>query len=257
VGPYTGLNCSLKLTKNEFRKQGISSGPYPKKTDEDDDRFATSNVPIKAIAVSTGQNDSGVFELNFRDERYLPFEGAGAISEWSLELPEIRQFDYETIADVVLTVRYTSVDGGDALKVGAQKSVDDALANVEEQASSTGVFVAFDLKHDFASQWIRFSKAVEDGGDPPTLDLANLSDHLPFIAKNWEQKNVKVTQVYVAGQRDEAEKIKLLIDGEGIGELNDKGIIDVLSLEKWKLQRDGTKAIQGGMWLIVQLALQK
>jgi hypothetical protein len=257
VGPYTGLNCSLKLTKNEFRKQGISSVPYPKKTDEDDDRFATSNVPIKAIAVSTGQNDSGVFELNFRDERYLPFEGAGAISEWSLELPEIRQFDYETIADVVLTVRYTSVDGGDALKVGAQKSVDDALANVEEQASSTGVFVAFDLKHDFASQWIRFSKAVEDGGDPPTLDLANLSDHLPFIAKNWEQKNVKVTQVYVAGQRDEAEKIKLLIDGEGIGELNDKGIIDVLSLEKWKLQRDGTKAIQGGMWLIVQLALQK
>jgi hypothetical protein len=141
--------------------------------------------------------------------------------------------------------------------VGAQKSVDDALANVEEQASSTGVFVAFDLKHDFASQWIRFSKAVEDGGDPPTLDLANLSDHLPFIAKNWEQKNVKATQAYVAGQRDEAEKIKLLIDGEGIGELNDKRIVDGLSLEKWKLERDGTKAIQGGMWLIVQLALQK
>ncbi|MBK9227461.1 MAG: hypothetical protein IPL67_10515 [Ignavibacteria bacterium] len=36
---------------------------------------------------STGQNDSGVFELNFRDERYLPFENTGAISSWRLELP--------------------------------------------------------------------------------------------------------------------------------------------------------------------------
>jgi hypothetical protein len=40
-----------------------------------------------SIAASTA-HDSGVFELNFRDERYLPFEGAGAInSTWTLDLP--------------------------------------------------------------------------------------------------------------------------------------------------------------------------
>ena len=40
---------------------------------------------VQSIVTSHGQNDSGLFELNFRDERYLPFEGAGAISNggWS------------------------------------------------------------------------------------------------------------------------------------------------------------------------------
>jgi hypothetical protein len=41
---------------------------------------------MQSIATSSGQADSGLFELNFRDERYLPFEGAGAISRWRLEL---------------------------------------------------------------------------------------------------------------------------------------------------------------------------
>ena len=36
---------------------------YPERTEETDDRFSTVNVPITSIAVSTGQNDSGVFEV--------------------------------------------------------------------------------------------------------------------------------------------------------------------------------------------------
>ena len=44
--------------------------------------------------------------MNFRDERYLPFEGAGAISQWHLQLPApYPQFDYSTISDVVMHVR--------------------------------------------------------------------------------------------------------------------------------------------------------
>ena len=61
-------------------------------------------------------------EPNLRDERYLPFEGAGAISTWSLELPaDFRSFDYNTISDVILHLRYTARDGGDALKAKAAK----------------------------------------------------------------------------------------------------------------------------------------
>jgi Tc toxin complex TcA C-terminal TcB-binding domain len=44
-----------------------------------------NNIPVKAMAASAAQNESGVFELSFRDERYLPFEGAGVVSELSLE----------------------------------------------------------------------------------------------------------------------------------------------------------------------------
>ena len=92
VGPPTSVNCVLRLLEHKFRTSAIATGKndYPEHTDETDDRFSTVNVPITSIAVSTGQNDSGVFELNFRDERYIPFEGAGAISKWRIELPEGR-----------------------------------------------------------------------------------------------------------------------------------------------------------------------
>jgi hypothetical protein len=61
------------------------------------------------IATSTAQNDAGVFQLNFRDDRYMPFEGAGAVSTWKLDLPKrFRQFDYQTVNDVIIHVSYTS-----------------------------------------------------------------------------------------------------------------------------------------------------
>jgi hypothetical protein len=54
-----------------------------------------------------------MFRLDFNDLRYLPFEGAGAISSWHLELPRVvRPFDYDTISDVIIQMSYTARDGG-------------------------------------------------------------------------------------------------------------------------------------------------
>jgi hypothetical protein len=78
-----------------------------------DPRFTTLNVPIGAIAVCSGQNEHGAFEVTFNGERHLPFEGAGVISRWRLELPhDFRPFDYDTIADVGIRLQYTARDGG-------------------------------------------------------------------------------------------------------------------------------------------------
>ena len=85
VGPYTTVSCTLRLLKNSIRINTTNGNGYPH-LPADDDRFVENNIPVKAIAASSAQNNSGVFELSFRDERYLPFEGAGAVSEWSLEL---------------------------------------------------------------------------------------------------------------------------------------------------------------------------
>lgn len=52
----------------------------------EDDRFSDYFGTIQSIVTISVNNDSGMFETNLRDERFLPFEGAGAISEWSLEL---------------------------------------------------------------------------------------------------------------------------------------------------------------------------
>ena len=67
--------------------------------------------------------DSGMFETNLRDERFLPFEGAGAISTWSARRSaEIPAFDYSTITDVILHVRYTARDGGRAPRNGTRSN---------------------------------------------------------------------------------------------------------------------------------------
>ena len=42
---------------------------------------------FQQVALSQGINDSGLFQLNFNDERYLPFEGTGVESTWKLAFP--------------------------------------------------------------------------------------------------------------------------------------------------------------------------
>ncbi len=83
TGPYASVNCTLTLLKSSIRKTQV-----------------------------------------LRDERYLPFENSGVVSEWQLELPaDVRQFDYDTISDVILHMRYTAREGGGLLRKGASDNL--------------------------------------------------------------------------------------------------------------------------------------
>jgi hypothetical protein len=121
-----------------------------------DDRFVDDVGTVQSIVTSSGQNDSGLFETSLRDERYLPFEGAGAISTWSLKLPKrLKQFDYETISDVVLHVRYTARRGTPALEDAATAELDAALAAFadDDAAAHPPLALLVSLRHDFPSEW--------------------------------------------------------------------------------------------------------
>src|SRR5262249_11573894 len=88
----------------------------------DDPRIVRHYAATEAIATSSGQNDAGVFELNFRDERYLPFEFAGAVSRFRIELPpENNFFDMDALSDVILHVNYTAREGGEVLRRAASE----------------------------------------------------------------------------------------------------------------------------------------
>lgn len=172
TGPYTGLNATLRLQKDEYRRLPDLSTALEQ-----------NHAPSTAIAVSNGQNDSGVFELNFRDERYLPFEGAGVISEWRLELPEFRQFDYNTISDVVMHLRYTALEDG-AMKAAVVTKVNDFIT------SNTGnTFAVVDLLHDLPAEWHRAMQQTNDDGQH-VLKIPDLRRFLPFYAL---AANVQVT----------------------------------------------------------------
>lgn len=187
VGPYTGINATLRLQSNKFRLSAIAQdkNSYPETTDSQDVRFSTINTPVTAIAVSTGQNDNGVFELNFKDERYMPFEGAGAISTWNLSLPaDFRQFNYSTITDAIIHLRYTSVDGGDKLKTAATGALLNYLTSVEDLSQQEGLFTLFDVQHDFPNEWYKATQApLPAGATSRTITLANLADRLPVFTK--------------------------------------------------------------------------
>ena len=135
--------------------------------------------------------------MSFRDERYLPFEGAGAISKWRVELPaQFRQFDYDTIADVVLRLRYTSIDGGDKLKVAAAESVQHYIRSVEDLSREEGLFAAFDLIHDFSDEWYHANQPPA-GATERVLNLDHLNDKLPIFTKGRPPAKIQATDIYL------------------------------------------------------------
>ncbi len=180
AGPYTSISAKASLTEHTFRIKKIATGNYQRSLGEDDDRFMTANVPISSVALSSAQNDGGVFELNFRDERYMPFEGAGAISKWKLELPaKFKHFDYHTISDVIIHMSYTSCEGGQQLKEQAEENLEDIL----ERGESYPQFALFDLKHDFAQEWYK-SMLAPNGNNAYVMEVQDLMSRMPYFATN-------------------------------------------------------------------------
>ncbi|MBK7336324.1 MAG: hypothetical protein IPJ00_09195 [Saprospirales bacterium] len=88
VGPYTSVNCTLSLMRSSVRHSNLLSGGKYERKDENDPRFTDYQGAIESIVTSSAQNDTGMFETNLKDERFLPFEGSEVISEWKLTLPK-------------------------------------------------------------------------------------------------------------------------------------------------------------------------
>lgn len=191
AGPHTSVNCSLRLLDNSTRINTSmnSAGNYEHENDEglliDDDRFRISHVPVTSIATSDAQNDSGLFEFNFRDERYLPFEGSGVISEWELQLSteaELRQFDYSTISDVVLHINYMARENGGLFK---EEAVDYIKSFIENAAdlSDQPLMRMFSMKHEFPTEWHRFLHPSA-GGSEQLLEFIIGKARFPFFAQD-------------------------------------------------------------------------
>jgi len=181
AGPQTTVSCSLRLNANRVRidATATSGDDYPYKG-SGDTRFRESRAPVKSIATSSGQNDSGLFELSFNDARYLPFEGAGVISSWQVELMEerqLRQLDYQTISDVILHVRYTAREDGN-LKI---KAIDHLKKVITGAATQLPLRRLFDLKHEFPTEWYAFFHPAS--GAQKVLRLPVRKQHFPALAQ--------------------------------------------------------------------------
>jgi hypothetical protein len=178
TGPYTSLNATLTMLTNQTRINAeLKGGKFERDLENEDKRFVTDFTPIQAIVTSSGQNDSGLFELSLNDERYLPFEGAGAASRWRIEIDQdCNRFDLETIADIVLHYRYTARAGGQLL---AQKSKEHWKTIVAD-ATSGPLSRLFSLKHEFPSEWQGLRTTAEANGDH-VRGIALTRDRFPML----------------------------------------------------------------------------
>jgi hypothetical protein len=176
AGPYTTISCKLSLLNSKYRKDTDIASGYPENP-SGDSRFNYIFGNVEAITTSSAQNDSGMFEMNFRDERYLPFEGAGAISTWAIELPPAyAQFDYNSISDIILHVKYTAFDDG-ALSSAASSYLSTILDGTAGSGGAN-LFRLFNLRSEFATQWHQMMY-----GAAHTLVLENIGSRMPYLAQ--------------------------------------------------------------------------
>lgn len=147
-----------------------------------------------------------MFELNFSSDRYLPFEGQGVIATWDLQLPTaLKQFDYETITDVLLTIRYTSLDGGAQLQAAASGAVTAFIKSVENLSQDSGLVALFDLQSEFAIAWAQAVAAppsTTTSPPPRVISLNNISDRLPVFTRGRPAGNVLASDIAIVTATD-------------------------------------------------------
>jgi hypothetical protein len=184
AGPHTSVSAKLSLVSNKYRKSTNPDNAAATGYAEDpgnDERFAYNIGAIQSVATSHGQKDSGLFELQFKDDRYLPFEGTGAISSWRLELPnpDLAQFNYDTIADVIVHISYTAREGGSSMRGLAEASALDRVAEIQQELGRTGLHTAINLLHDMPNEW----HLLKTNG---TVDVTIDTSRLPYMAQALE-----------------------------------------------------------------------
>ncbi|MCK8463159.1 neuraminidase-like domain-containing protein [Aliiroseovarius sp. S1339] len=168
AGPQTTIGCSLTLTGSKLR-------PTPDLSAEAEDR-----PMVQTISTSAAQADAGLFRLEFRDQRYLPFEGAGAISQWSLRLPkpDLAQFDYSSISDVIIHISYTAERDGSFVD-DVENNLSGALDAIASSFGAADIPLAqlLSLRHDFPTAWTQ----IRNGTGAVTIQVDLTHDRFPYL----------------------------------------------------------------------------
>ncbi len=184
AGPYTSVNCKLTLLRDETRMTTSLDPTYARDLQNDDTRFADNWAATRAIVTSKAQNDPGLFALDLDDDRYLPFEGAGAVGRWRIDLPaDTNAFDLDTVSDAILHIRYTAEEGGEQLATAAR-----AAASARPVAQSAKLMR---LDQVFAAAWQGLIDPPPAGQDQ-SMTIPFTADRLPYLDR---MRSLRVTSI--------------------------------------------------------------
>ncbi len=214
TGPYAGVHCRLTLLGSATRiDPRLSAPPHECCCPPDvccpecsnDERMAHEYLPCAddprvvrqfgardAIATSTGQNDSGLFVLDFNDQRYLPFEYMGAVSRWRIELPPDN-----TLTDFNLRLGFTSREGGPVLRRAAQ-------AASRKRLPGDG-WRLFDVRHEFPDAWHRLTECCEHDTGESKLRIRFERRMFPFVPGTREVSIGGMAILFTGSEHDDCD----------------------------------------------------
>ncbi|MEU5864636.1 hemopexin repeat-containing protein [Nonomuraea sp. NPDC047529] len=174
------------------------------------------------------KDNNGLFELRFDDDRYLPFEGTGAVSRWRLELPA---GGAPALRDVTITVKYAAEQGG------------ELFANAVKGMLKPYPAARFvDVATEFPERWAAFTEGSED-----VLTLPFTAGMFPGMIGR------QITGVYAA--YPPGTSARLLINGDRRLALDDGKLLPTPGLlvggPGWPLAVEGDRTTLGGVGLVL------
>ena len=134
-----------------------------------------------------------MFQLNFNDDRYLPFEYLGAVSRWRIELPiENNYWDLHTLTEMLLQINYTSREGGEVLRHAAKETA---------RCKLPGDGWAFlDVRHEFPDAGELSRRSCKDHKSARELTVRLSRKLFPFLPCDPE---VRVTKIAILFETEE------------------------------------------------------
>ncbi len=166
-------------------------------------------IALSYVDVEDREKNNGLFELRFDSERYLPFEGTGAVSDWRLELNGKRgSYDLSQLTNVVIQVKYTALQGGQVFGQAVKGLLKPYL---------TGVM--FNVAETFSDQWSEFLES-----DSKDLELSFTREMFPNMSSN------KITGIFARFDLSAPGSVSMVVNGDSDMTLKDGKYIDTSGL---------------------------
>lgn len=181
-------------------------------------RPVTMRRQPELVALTSARDATGMFELqNAQPDMLLPFEGIGVDTTWLFSLPRATNlFDYDTIADVLVTIEYTALHN-DTYRAQVLRSLPTSLSADRP----------FSFRQELPDQWYDLHNPDQTATPMTVRFKTSRADFPPNLLK------LKISQVALYFRRapsfrNEVHVDHLLFNGKGGPATSIDGIISTL-----------------------------
>ena len=181
------------------------------------------------------EKNNGLFELRFDDDRYLPFEGTGAVSNWRLTLNGKKgSYNVKQLNDVVINLKFTALQGGAAFATAVKGLL---------KPYQTAIF--FDMAREFPTEWNAF---ISDGAD---LRVTMTREMFPNMSSS------KIAGIFSQFDHGGERAPTMVLNGDSDLTLKDNAFLDTSGLSiagrgsEWTLALSGDRSVLNTVNLVI------